>query len=79
MTISQALESMGAMERLLQIQNNYKGSTKLQNLTLKLFQGSSEEIAKNIAGCARKVIQEIKKNVQITSDNAMDIDGPSTS
>jgi len=58
LTISQALESMGAMQELLRIQNNYKGS--------------SEAIAKNIAGCARKVIMEIKKNVQITSANAME-------
>ena len=42
--------------------------------------GSSETIAKNIAGCARKVIKEINKNIQVAMDNSMDIDaGPSSS
>ena len=44
------------------------------------FLGSSETIAKNIAGCARKVIKEINKNIQVAMDNSMDIDaGPSSS
>ena len=53
------------MESLLQIQNNYKAS--------------SEPLARNIAGCARKCILEVKKNISTVSENAMDIDGPSTS
>jgi len=65
-TICQAANSMGTMEDLLRLQKNYKGS--------------SETIAKNIAGCARKVIKEINKNIQVAMDNSMDIDaGPSSS
>ena len=73
------------MEDLLRIQNNYKGKQfeSSESLFIRIFNfcsASSEKIAKNIAGCARKVMLEIKKNVQVASNNAMDIDaGPSSS
>lgn len=65
MTVSQAADGMGVNETLLQIQNNFKGS--------------SESLAKNIAGCARKCILEIKKNINTAAENAMEIDGPGPS